>query len=461
MILLRSFIIVFVFGFAYLQASTCLAQQNYNQLGDVLKHAYEHNPTLRAARTELKAVNEELPLAHSGFKPTITAGGNVTSADVDGSNFGGGGTTSKEVSLDLSQPLFRGGRTIAASDEAQAKIYAQRALLKALEQDVMLSAATAFMDVIRDNAILDLSKKNQTLLGQELEATKERFEVGELTRTDVAQSQARFAAAQSDTIRAQGNLDASKAIYEQLVSLPAGELITPVLDFAIPATLEESISLGAKNNPSLMAAKHIHQSAEKNVDEVFGELLPEMSLFGSWNRQYDPQPGLLKESTDKSIGVMASIPLYQAGSVRSRVRQAKHTANQRYVEILEARLDVRAKTISNWENLKASKAEIDSRSSQVEAAKVALEGVRAENTYGSRTVLDVLDAEKEYLDARVARVSAERDQVVAEFALAATLGLIDPKSFGAKDFEEELIRHLDTIQWKILGIDVDIEGANP
>lgn len=428
------------------------------QLAVVLQWAYENNPTLRAARVELKAVQEEMPQAMGGWKPTVDASGNISSVKIDGSNFGGEGTTSKEMELGFSQPLYRGGRTIAAMGSAEERILAQRSLLKALEQDVLLGVATAYMDVVRDSALLDLSRNNENVLAKNLEATKDRFDVGELTRTDVAQSEARLARAKADRISASGDLQSSKAAYEQIVGRRPGKLVSPVLQFPIPDGLDESIDFAEKNNPSVLAARYLHESAEEDVDGVFGELLPELALVGSWNRQYDPQPGLLKESTTRTVALQASIPLYQAGSVRSRVRQAKHTANQRYLEILESRRDVRQQVITNWENLAAAEAEILSRQAQVEAARLAQEGVQEENALGARSVLDVLDADQEYLDAQAALVSAQRNKVVAEFALAATLGLLTPENLGTADFSSEFEEHLETIKWKILGIDVDNDG---
>lgn len=428
------------------------------QLADVLRWSYENNPTLRAARAELKAVQEQVPQAMSGWKPEIDANGNVSSVKIDGNNFGGEGTTSKEVELAFSQPLYRGGSTVASVDAAEGRVMAQRALLKSLEQDVLLQVATAYMDVLRDTALVDLSINNENVINKNLEATQSRFDVGELTRTDVAQSEARLARARSDRIRASGDLQSSMGIYEELIGQPPGTLVEPVLEFPVPETLDAAAVLAENNNPTVIASRYIHEAAEEDVDSIFGELLPQLALFGSWNRQYDPQPGLLKESTTRTVGISASIPLYESGSVRSRVRQAKHTANQRYLEILESRRDVRQQVVTNWENLQAARAEIRSRESQVKAARLAQEGVQQENTLGARSVLDVLDAEQEYLDARVALITAQRNSIVAEFALAATLGLLTPENLGTRDFSHEFEEHLDEIRWKILGMDVEKEG---
>lgn len=457
-------LLVFAFavgGLAHAQEAPATQGEPAIRLEEVLKWTYENNPTLRAARAELKAVQEEMPQALGGWKPSAAASGNVTAAEVDGSALGGDGTTSEELEVAFSQPLYRGGRTVAAVAGAEDQIMAQRSLLKAAEQQVLFEAATVYMDVLRDRALLDLSANNETVIARELKAAQDRFDVGEATRTDVSQSEARLARAKADRIRAAGNLQASMARYEEIVGTRPGVLENPSVTFPVPDALDDAVSFAENNNPVVLAATFIHESAEHNVDEIFGELLPELALSGSWNRQNDPQPGLLPDSTTKAIGLTATIPLYEAGATRSRVRQAKHTANQRYLEILESRRDIRQQVISSWEELQAARAEINSREAQVEASRIAQEGVRAEAQIGSRTVLDVLDAEQEYLDAQVALVTAQRNEVVADFLLAATLGILTPEVLGLNDFSAEFEDHLDMIKWKILGTDVDINPEEP
>ncbi|MCB9991813.1 MAG: TolC family outer membrane protein [Rhodospirillales bacterium] len=432
------------------------------RLLDVMKWAYQNNPTLRAGRAEMKAVQEEMPQAMAGWKPNIDASGNISSVKIDGNNFGGEGTTSKEVELGFNQPLYRGGRTVAAVDGAEATIAAQRALLKAMEQKILLDVVTAYMDVVRDQALLDLATSNEKVLTKELEATKTRFDVGELTKTDVSQGEARVAAARANRVSAMGAMQSSLAVYQQVVGQPVtGLLGYPDIKLPIPDDLAAAEIQAESNNPEIIAAQYIEDSAQENISETWGELMPELALFGSWNRQFDPQPGLLKESTTRTVGISATIPLYTAGGTRSRVRQAKHTANQRWLEVLEMKRAVRQQVVSHWETLRAAKAEIESRKAQVEASQVALDGVREEAAFGSRTVLDVLDADQELLDAKVALVSTQRNEVVAEYALAGTLGVLTPETLGFSDFTQEFEAHLEEIKWKILGTDVDFDGDTP
>ncbi len=432
-------------------------------LGDVLRRAYLGNPTLLAARQELKATHELLPQATAGWKPTASANAGVTMTEVEGSFFGGDdadGSTAKDVGLELDQPLYRGGRTLAQTSAARHTIAARQTALSALEQDILREAAAAYMDVMRDQALLDLSENNRTVIARQLEATRDRFSVGELTRTDISQAEARLARAEADSITARGNLRRSQAIFEQVTGMPPGRLAEPsVMISGIPETLDEAEALAEASNLHVLAAMHTHSAAEEDVDGVFGELLPQVGLFSRWNRSYDPSPGLVDKETNQSIGISASIPLYEAGAVRSRVRQAKLTANQRYIQILEARREARKQAVSDWESLQAARAEITSRTAQVEASGVAQEGVKIETEVGQRTILEALDADQELLDAQAALISAKRNEIVAGFSLAATLGLLTPQTLGFQEDVIDVSENLEKVSGMILDMDVDRVGA--
>ncbi len=429
-------------------------------LGTVLRQAYLSNPTLLAARQELKATHELLPQAMSGWKPTVSADASVTNTDVEGSNFGGGdGSTSKDVGLSLDQPLFRGGRTVSEMAAARHTIAAQAASLSGVEQNILRATATAYMDVVRDQALFDLSWNNREVIARQLEATQDRFEVGELTRTDVSQAKARLARADADAITERGNLRRSQAVFEQVTGMPSGKLEEPSVMLEIPETLDEAAALAEQTNPQVMAAMYAHRASEEDVEDVFGELLPTVGLFGQWNRSYDPSPGLIDEQTTRSVGVSASIPLYQAGSVRSRVRQAKQTANQRYIQILETRRQARQQAISDWESLQAAQAEIRSRTAQAEASGIAQEGVEAETEVGQRTILDALDANQEFLDAQAALVNARRNEIVASFSLAATLGQLTPERLGFPGDAIGYDGNLEDVTRRIFDMGVDRVGS--
>lgn len=421
---------------------------------EVMRDVYLNNPSIRAARAELRATHELLPQAYSGFKPTVDLLGNVTSSDVE-TRAGTGGTTSKDVELRLDQPVYRGGRTVASIDSANSAITAQTSILKSVEQDVLLGVVTAYMDVIRDRTLVDLNESNRKVIARQLQASADRFEVGENTKTDVSQSEARLAEADANVITARGNLETSAAVFEQIAGfLPPSRLVPPAFDLGLPPSLDAAVSLAESDSPDVISAVFIQKAAESDVDNIFGELLPDVQAFASWNRTYDPQSGTLDKQTTKSVGLSADIPLYEAGSVRSRIRQAKETANQNYLEILEAKRQARQETVSSWQTLKAAQGEIKARQAQVKAARVAQEGVRQEAEVGARTVLDSLDADQEYLDSQSALVIAQRNEVVATFSLAATLGLLTPESLGFSNDKLEFGSHLEEVKSRIFSTDV-------
>lgn len=400
-------------------------------LREALQRTYEDNPTLAAARAEFRATEELLPQAQAWWKPVVEATAGITYTDIETDpESTADGSTEKSVDLSVNQPLWRGGRTVAQTREADNKIIAKQADLLLTHQDILLDAVSAYMNVVRDQALLDLSRSNEEVIGRQLQASRDRFEVGEITKTDVSQSEARLARAQADRIAAQGDLSTSRAVYEQVVGFPPGRLAEPDISLPLPADFDEAVLQADRASPGVLVARYTYRAAEDAVDTVSGELLPEVGLIGRTGRTWDPSPGLLDEETTSVVGVSATVPLYEAGAVRSRIREAKHTADRRYSLIDEARRAARQSATSAWENLAAARAEIVSRQAQVEAAAVAREGVHKEAEVGSRTILDSLDADQEYLDAQVALVTAKRNEVVARFTLAAALGLLTPDTLG-------------------------------
>jgi outer membrane protein TolC len=227
------------------------------------------------------------------------------------------------------------------------------------------------------------------------------------------------------------------------------------VNFAFPKNLNEAVSLGEVNNPTVVATNFLHQSSEQDIGTVFGELLPELGLAASATKTWDPQPGGLQDQTVKSLSLIATVPLYEGGYTRSRVRQAKYTANQRYIQIVEAKREARQNVISSWETWKASQGEIESRKSQVEANRVAQEGVRQEADLGTRTILDALDADQEYLDAQVALVTAQRDEIVASFNLARSLGILTPQTLGFPELAYDPVADWKRADWNMIGMGVD------
>lgn len=332
-----------------------------SQFFRALVTAYETNPTLKAARAELHSVFEALPQAESGWRPVVSAGADVTSAHTEtnpGSTLSG---TSKEASLSLVQPLYRGGQTLAGTREAKNLIRAQISAVDATEQSILLQVATAYMNLLRDEALVRLSENNRKVIARQSEATSERFKVGELTRTDVSQAEARLAGAEAEVTVARGNLSTSRAIFEQMTGYRSeGDLPFPLIALDIPVSLDEAVALAEKWNPSVRAAVHARNAAKDDIDGKFGQLLPEVSLQGGVAKSYDPISGLYDDQESASVAIVATVPLYEAGAVRSQIRGAKHTASQRGAEIAEATRAAREQVISSWESLRAAEAEIKS-----------------------------------------------------------------------------------------------------
>lgn len=422
-------------------ATDPVQEEELQKLEDVLRHAWFFNPSLMAARAELLAVRERLPQALSGWQPDVEANASIVAEESDGNSFGGGGgpevdgVTSKGVAVDLTQPLWRGGRTVAESGSARATIGANEALLAAQGQDVLFRAAQTYANVYRDTALLALAESNREVIARQLEASIARFDAGDLTRTDVSQAEARLARADADRTNAAGNLRRSRAVFEQIVAMPAGETGEPRLNLPIPTDLKKALELAEGNNPEISAAAFVHDAAEHDARAVGGEMLPEFSLTANWNRQYDPQPGFVDESSSRNVGIRARLPLYAGGATVSRLRQARHTASRRQIDILDTRSRIREEAISAWESLVTARAEIESRKAQAEATRLASEGVEEEAGAGIRTVLDVLDAKQEYMDAQAALITAQCDEVVATFGLAKALGLLTPSVLGIEKFE--------------------------
>lgn len=420
-------------------------------LKEALAMAYTRNPTLDANRAQLRATDELLPQARSGYRPTLGVGA-TAGAEHTETDFGRSSDLPATMSLELSQPLYRGGRTAASVRQAENSIRSTRADLMSTEQQVLMDAATAYFDVYRDLAEVRLNRNNERVLERQLEAAQDRFDVGEITRTDVSQADARLAGARAARISAEGNLAISRATFERVVGLrPPDTLDLPKRGFSLPANLNEVVAVSNDRNPQLVAAQFAERAALDNVNVIEGELLPEVNVRSRLSHAYDRDQG---DPRSASVVAEISIPLYTAGNTASRVRQAKETAGQRRIEIEEARRAVTENAVSAWESWDSSKAEIQSRIAEVEAAGVALEGVRQEATVGSRTTLDVLDAEQEVLNAQVNLVRAQRNEAVTAYAVLSAIGQMNARNLELDVAEYDPIGHYNQVKDRWHGTDV-------
>jgi len=434
-------------------------------LEESLARAYISNPTIESRRAQLRATDELVPQALSGYRPTVEAGATANNTNTiaklsqagrqrQGTNRRKQEVTVQSRTVDLSvvQPLYSGGTTQAETRRAEALVEAQRADLLSTEQTVLLDGSTAYLDVVRDQAVLDLNNNNEQVLRRQLQASRDRFKVGEITRTDVSQAESRLARAISDRIQSEGQLSASRAVYARVIGTPPGRLTAPRLVFDLPASREETVSLAESNNPTVIAAEFTETAARGAVDSARGQLLPSADLRGSLSRGWEPDANINREDTAQ-ITASVTVPIYQAGSVESRVREARQTAGQRRIQIEESRRQVVETAIRAWESLTTARATIESRQSQVRASGIALEGVRQEALVGSRTTLDTLDAEQELLDARVQLVQAQRDEMVAAFTVLSATGQLSAKLLGLKVPYYDYTKHYKQVRDKWWGTD--------
>lgn len=394
-------------------------------LEDAMAAAYATNPTLAAKRAALRATDEGVPQALSNWRPEVSMSGSVGMSAVRNFAYSpparGQHRETDSVSLSVEQPLFRGFRTVAATRKAQNTVVAERARLSTTEQTVLLDVVGAYVNVVRDQAVLELNINNEQVLRRQLEATRDRFEVGEVTRTDVNQAEARLAGATAERVSAEGALDVSRAAFANVVGMAPGNLSPPAVPADLPATIDEAVAVAVERNPAVVAADYDERAARDNVTGVRGELLPSVSLTGSAGRSHNASAEHIRLDT-YSATLSLSVPLYQQGAVYSRLRSAKQSVAQYRETLDQARRDAIETATSAWESTNTARAKIESFEAQVKAADVALEGVKKEAQVGSRTVLDVLDAEQELLDSKVNLVKARRDLIVAIFTLKSATG---------------------------------------
>lgn len=399
-------------------------------LEQALTQAYMTNPALLAARASLQSTNEEVAQALSKWRPDLefstSAGVNAYQANTISGVNRHQHRDPKTLDLTITQPLYRGGRTEAATQGAENAVKAERAALQSVEQSVLLEAATAYMDVVRDQAVLKLNINNEQVLKRQLEATQDRFRVGEITRTDVHQAEARLAKSTADRIKAEGDLEVSRAAYLNAVGVAPESPVAPQPLSGIPAGIKDAVQIAVENSPSVIEAEYDEREARDTIKEVRGELLPSVNLSGSASRDFETS-GETSRVDSYTAKVTLTVPIYQAGSVYSRLRQAKQDAIKLRRNIEKARRDAVEAATKAWESLQTTRARIESFKALIRAAEVALEGVQREAEVGSRTVLDVLDAEQELLDANVELVTAQRDEIIKVFDLKAALGQLTAK----------------------------------
>lgn len=423
---------------ALLASATLASPAAADTLRDALVSAYETNPSLTAAREGQKATNEGVPLAKANGRPDVTV--QPTYFENIMQDSGSSVTQGRGVSVTgtVSAPLYAGGGIRNAIRAAENRVEAGFANLRGTESAIFSAVVGAYMDVIRDEAIVELNRAQVGVLSVNLEATRDRFEIGDLTRTDVAQSEARLALQTSQLESARANLIRSKEIYIQLVGREPGQLEAPPPLPNLPETPDNAVNVALDSNPDLIAARENREAAGFDRRAANASRLPTVSVFTSpsysnaLNSISSNIPGFQADNSSftAQAGVRATVPLYQGGQPAAQIRQAQARLGQAQELEIAAEREAIAQTRASYASWKAANDVIVASERAVSANELSLEGTRAENSVGNRTILDILNAEQELLNSKVQLVTARRNAYVAGFTLLAAMGKAEARDLG-------------------------------
>jgi outer membrane protein len=422
-----------------LLASTGITPVLADTIDAALVRAYQNNPQLNAQRAQVRFTDENVPQALSGYRPRIAVTASAGTQYTDTLSTTGGTATNlvktgihgvnapRSVGTTISQTVFNGFQTANRTRAAESQVSGAREGLRVLEQSVLLSAATIYMDYLRDSAIVEVQKSNVRVLEQTLKQTRDRFNVGEVTRTDVAQSEAQLAAGQTQLLTADSNLVTTKANFRRIIGNEPEALApgSPV-DRFLPRSLPGAVDLSLTENPNVTAAMFGIDVSFLQVKVSEGALLPTVTLQGSVQQSYEQTLTFYRQFGASAVAQL-NVPIYQGGAEYSLIRQSKETLAQQRLNLELVRDQTRSNVVTAWGQLVAGKAQVASAQSQVSASEIALNGVREEAKAGQRTTLDVLNAQQALVNARVALVTAQHDRVVASYAVLNAVGRLAPQ----------------------------------
>jgi outer membrane protein len=453
----------------------CASPGRAETMSGALARAYAGNPDMNQQRAGVRATDENLPRATSTWRPTANATGQfgynyldlktrgaglslAAGAGAGGTSGTGGfrirrGTDPGSLGLTVTQNLFNGNRTVNGVRQAESNIFGARETMRNTEENVLLNGATAYMNVLRDTAILDLRKNNIIVLQEQLRQTVDRFTVGEVTRTDVAQAESSLATARSDYFTAQANLETSIANYRQVIGVEPTRLEPArTIESLLPRTLGVAVQLALAEHPQVQAALHAVDAAALQVKLVEGELYPTLNIVGSVQQNYNDLGFPGQRLLNGSIVGQLTIPIYEGGEVYARARQAKETLGQARLQADLQRDMVRATVVSTWGQLDSARSVIQSSVASVKSNEIALDSIRQEADVGQRTTFDVLFQQQQLLNARVALVTAQRDRVVASYAVMAAIGRLSAANLNLAVTEYDPTIHFDQVKDKWIGL---------
>lgn len=418
--------------------ATVSSPASADSLREAFVAAYQTNPTLAGAQAGQRALDESVPIAKAdglpratsdfGFQENFLRSANSFTSPLRQSTTGG----SIEV------PIYSGGAVKNAVRAAKTRVEAGQFDLRATEASLFSNVVATYMDVMRDTAIVKLNRANVGVLAVNLEATSDRFEIGDLTRTDVAQSESRLEVAKGELESARANLITSKENYIALVGNVPGDLESPPPLPNLPATADDAVEIAMVQNPDLLAAKQRSEAAEFDIKTARAASKPTLSTYaqGRYVNFHGtlggniPGANFIQEQSTAEVGVRATVPIYQGGRPSARIRQAQAQTGQSYEQQIATERNVIAQTRASYSSWRASERVIQSSERAVAASALSLEGVRAENSVGNRTILDILNAEQELLNAQVQLVVARRNSYVAGFSLLAAMGRAEARDLG-------------------------------
>jgi outer membrane protein len=407
-----------------------------------LVQAYQGNPQLNAQRAQVRSTDENVPQALSGYRPKVAVSASAGYQYQDALSLQGstpqqkvttdlhGATPPRSAALTVTQTLYNGNQTANKTRAAEAQVSGSREALRVLEESVLFSAASIYMDYLRDAATVEVNKSNVRVLEQTLKQTRDRFNVGEVTRTDVAQSEAQLAAGKTQELQSESQLNTTRSNYRRIIGSEPQNLApgSPV-DRFLPASLPKAVDISLIENPNVTAAMYGIDVNFLTVKVNEGALLPTVNLQASAQQQYDTTV-VAQRTFTAGVTTNLTIPLYQGGAEYSLIRQSKENLAQQRLTLEQTRDQTRANTVTAWGQLEAGKAQVISAQAQVTTSEIALNGVREEAKAGQRTTLDVLNAQQALVNARIALVTAQHDRVVASYSVLQAVGRLQPQVLG-------------------------------
>jgi outer membrane protein len=417
-------------------------------ISGALAKAYENNARLNAARAGVRVTNEGVAIARSGYRPTIVGSGSLSAVNQSGTQISTGA-----FGVQIQQTLFDGFRTTNNVRAAEARVRASNESLRNTEQNILFNAAAAYMDVLRDRRIAVFRERNLEFLAEQVRSAQSRFEVGEGTRTDVAQAQATRSAAEAQLSAARAQIQVSEATYRQVVGEDPGRLeAASPLAGLLPSSMDQAFALAMRQHPAIMATQHLVDVASFSVKAAEGALLPQVSAQAGVERSFQSGGANPGTSNSARVGLNLTVPIYQGGQASAQVRQSKESLGEARIEVDVTRDEVRQAVASAWTQYVAARETLTANRQVVGAAELALSGVVEERNVGQRTTLDVLNAQADVINAQINVASSERDVVVASYAILSAVGALSVRTLGLQVREHRPQEHYEAVKDKWFGL---------